>query len=133
MKIKIVCVGKIKEKYLNEGIMEYLKRLQSYAQVEIIEVSETKINDNPNASQIKQVIDDEASKMENYLNEKDYLIALDVKGKMINNQEYVSLIENAKLMGYSSFCFIIGGSYGLGLKLKEKCHFCWSLSKLVMT
>ena len=133
MKIKIVCIGKLKEKYLKEGIAEFLKRLQVYAKVEIVELAETKIEDNPSASQIKQVIDDEAKKLEKQLNLDDYVIVLDVKGKVINNEEYVELINKACLNGKSSFCFIIGGSYGIGDSIKKRSDFSWSFSKLTFT
>lgn len=131
MKIKIVCVGKIKEKYLVEGIAEYIKRLSSYAQVEIIEVSETKINDNPRDSDILKVIEDEGQKLKAKVKQDDFVIALDVAGQNIDNHQYVTMIDKAKNNGYSTFTFIIGGSYGLSKQLKGIAHLNWSFSQLV--
>ncbi|MDF9866549.1 23S rRNA (pseudouridine1915-N3)-methyltransferase [Bacilli bacterium PM5-3] len=133
VKIKIICIGKLKEKYLKDGISEFLKRLKVYAKVEIIEVDETKICDNPSDSEIKNVIEDEAKKIEKYLQTSDYVITLDVKGKTINNMEYVKMIDNACLNGYSSFSFIIGGSYGISNRLVDLSNFNWSFSKLTFT
>lgn len=133
MKIKIVCVGKIKEKYLVQGIAEYVKRLSSYVQVEIIEVSETKINDNPSDNDIMKVIEDEGQKLSAKVKQDDFVIALDVAGQNINNHEYVAMIDKAKNNGYSTFTFIIGGSYGLSDQLKKMAHFKWSFSQLVFT
>jgi len=133
MKIKIVCVGKIKEKYLNDGISEFLKRLKPYAKIEVIEVSETKIVDNPSAAQVLSVVDDEATKLMKYVNQDDYLIILDVVGKIIDNTEYVELINKACLNGKSTFTFIIGGSYGISESIRKKADFKWSFSKLTFT
>lgn len=133
MKIKIICIGKIKEKYLTAGMDEFLKRLKVYANIEIIELVETKLSNDNNIAEVNKVIDDEGKKILKQLNDTDYIISLDVDGKNITNEEYVEIIENACLNGYSSFCFIIGGSYGLSNEIKEKSFFKWSFSNLVFT
>lgn len=133
MKVKIICVGKIKEKYLEQGIAEYLKRLASYTKVEIVEINETKLNDNPSARDVLRVVEDEGKKIMAKLSNDEFIIALDVQGQNIDNQAYVSLIEKAQNNGYSTFTFIIGGSYGLSDALKMVVDFNWSFSKLVFT
>lgn len=133
MKIKIVCIGKLKEKYLVNGVEEFEKRLKPYTKLEIIEVNETRINDNPSKAQINLVIEDEGNKLMKHINQQDYLIILDVSGKNIDNMQYVNMIEEACLNGYSTFTFVIGGSYGLSELLKRQAKFSWSFSKLVFT
>jgi 23S rRNA (pseudouridine1915-N3)-methyltransferase len=133
MKVKIICVGKIKEKYLEQGIAEYLKRLASYTKVEIVEINETKLNDNPSARDVLRVVEDEGKKIMAKLSNDEFIIALDVQGQNIDNQAYVSLIEKAQNNGYSTFTFVIGGSYGLSDALKMVVDFNWSFSKLVFT
>lgn len=133
MKIKLICLGKIREPYLIEGIKEYLKRLQGYAKVEIIELSETKIGAEFNQKQIDLALTNEASKIEKYLDGKDFVIILDVNGQTIDNYEYVEMINTACLNGYSTFSFIIGSSHGIATTIKAKSNFNWSFSKLVFT
>ena len=133
MKIKIVCVGKIKEKYFVEAISEYLKRLSSYTNVEIIEVSEYKINDNPSNKDIEKVLEEESKDLLKKIKNDDYVIALDLQGKDIDNYKYNKIIDTAKNNGKSSFVFIIGGSYGLSNKIREKADFLWKFSNLVFT
>ena len=120
--IKIICVGKIKEKFFKESIDEYLKRLSKYTKVELIEVIDSKL-DNPNLA-----IEQESTLIEKHINEKDYLIALDIKGIELSSIELSEKIEKT-LTTNSNICFIIGGSYGLSEKIKEK-SFRLSFSKL---
>lgn len=133
MKFKLITVGKIKEKYLSLGIDEYKKRLTPYCKLEIIEVNETKICDNPSDSKVNSVIEDEGYKIDRYIKDNEYIIVLDVDGVIIDNHKYVEVIEKACLNGYSSFTFIIGGSYGLSNLIKNKAHLKWSFSRLVFT
>ncbi|WP_423363273.1 23S rRNA (pseudouridine(1915)-N(3))-methyltransferase RlmH [Mycoplasma sp. P36-A1] len=133
MKINIVCIGKIKEKYLNLGIDEFLKRLKPYAKINIIEKSESKINDNPSTAQIQQVIDIEGQSILKEIKNDDFVILLDLHGKMIDNYEYVNLIEKAMVQGFSTFTFVIGGSYGVSPELRNRANFKWAFSKLTFT
>lgn len=133
IKIKIICIGKIKEKYLSLGIGEYLKRLTSYADVKIIELSETKLNDESSLALKKQVIEDESAKILAKLNRDSFKIILDPQGKNVTNEKYVSIIEEAMLKGKSEFIFIIGGSYGLSNDVLKQADFIWSFSNLVFT
>ncbi len=133
IKIKIICIGKIKEKYLNLGIDEYLKRLTSYADVKIVELSETKLNDDSSPALIKQVIEAEGNKIVAKLNKDSFKIVLDPQGKNVTNEKYVAIIEEAMLKGKSELTFIIGGSYGLSNDVLKQADFIWSFSNLVFT
>ena len=121
--IKIICVGKIKEKYLVEAINEYVKRIQKYSKVEIIEL--------PDESQgeVYKIIKLEGEKIERYLNSKDFIISLEIEGKSLTSTEFASLIDQ-KLIEYSNITFIIGGSYGIDASIKEKSNYHLSFSKM---
>lgn len=114
--IKILCVGKIKENYLKEAIADYQKRISKYHKLEIIEVPDSDI-----------------SKEEDYLlkniNQKDYIITLEIEGKQIKSLELAKKIDEVFITN-SSITFIIGGSYGLSSKIKELSNFHLSFSLL---
>ncbi|MDR3215538.1 MAG: 23S rRNA (pseudouridine(1915)-N(3))-methyltransferase RlmH [Bacilli bacterium] len=133
MKIKILCVGKIKEHYLKEGIDEFLKRLKVYSKIDIIEVKETKIKDNPRLIEIDEVINEEGHKLIALIEKDDFIVTLDVNGQEINNVEYTEILQKAWLNGYSSFVFVIGGSYGISKEVIKRGNFNWSFSKLTYT
>lgn len=130
MKIKIYCIGKIKESYLQEGIAEYLKRLQPYAKTEIIEVNDSKIKDNPNLSDIKKAIDEEGQRALKVVKNNEYLIGLDLNKKEYTSEEFATFIEKKMSEGGSLISFVIGGSYGLSEELKNRCNCFVTLSKM---
>lgn len=133
MKTKIVCIGKIKEKYLNLGIDEFVKRLKPYTKLEIVEKNETRISDNPSDAEIKQVLEAEGNVLLKEIKDNDYVILLDLHGKELDNYQYVELLDKAMLSGYSTFTFVIGGSYGFSQELRTRANFKWSFSKLTFT
>ena len=121
--IKIITVGNIKENYLKDAIDEYKKRLSRYTDIEIIEVKDESYDD------IKKVLDQEASKIEKYIGEKDYIITLEIEGKEFSSEEFAKKIDNI-LIENSNITFIIGGSYGLNNKIKDKSNLKLSFSKM---
>ncbi len=121
--IRIICVGKIKEKYLKDAIDEYLKRLSKYAKVEIIELKdESRLSE-------KEIIQKESSKIKKYIKEKDYNISLAIEGEMLSSVDFSKKIDNI-FNNYSDINFIIGGSYGLDESLKNMCDLKLSFSKM---
>ena len=121
--IKIICVGKIKEKYLNEAIKEYEKRLSKYTKLEIIEV-----NDIDNQS-IDIILNKEKELILKHIGDKDYVITLEIEGNMLSSTEFASKIDNIFNIS-STICFIIGGSHGIHQDIKNKSNFKISFSKL---
>ena len=130
MKIKIYAIGKIKEAYLKEGINEYLTRLKPYCQVEIVEVNDEPIADNPNPSEIKKAIDLEGTKVLKTLKTNEYLIGLDLNRKELKSEEFADFLTKKFVIGGSNISFVIGGSYGLSDELKNRCNDFISLSKM---
>lgn len=130
MKIKIVAVGKIKENYLKDGISEYLLRLSAYAKTEIVEVPDSKVKDNPNEADILKVINEEGERILSKIKSGEYIINLDLNKKEFDSIEFSKFIESKLVEGGSSITFVIGGSYGLSQKVKERANYSISLSKM---
>lgn len=130
MKIKIIAVGKIKEQYLKDGIAEYLQRLSSYAKVEIVEVNDSKVKDNPNESDINKVINEEGERILSKIKSGDLAINLDLNKKEFDSVEFSKFLNDKIVEGGASITFVIGGSYGLSNQVKERANYSISLSKM---
>ncbi len=130
MKIKIYAIGKIKENYLKVGINEYLERIKPYSHIEIIEVNDEPIVDNPKESDIKLAINNEGKKVLKLIKENEYLIGLDLNKKELNSVEFADFLNKKFVIGGSIISFVIGGSYGLSDELKNRCNDSISLSKM---
>ena len=117
MKITILCVGKIKEKYFRDGIEEYKKRLSKYCKLEIIEVADEKTPDNASEVEENLIKEKEAARMEKYIKKDAYTIALAIDGKMLDSVELSKKIDVLGVRGKSQIIFIIGGSLGISDKI----------------
>ncbi len=113
MKITIISVGKIKEKYLREGIVEYSKRLRPYCSLEIVEVDDEQAPENLSEAQMLIVKEKEAEKIRKKIREGTVVIALDIRGARLSSEGFASKIENYLNAGKSHITFLIGGSLGL--------------------
>ena len=120
--IRIICIGKVKEKFYREALDEYKTRLSKYTRLEIIELSDYNYD-------IKKTIKEESDNIIKILNKSDYNILLDVKGQEMDSVTLSQKIENT-LISHSNINFIIGGSYGVSDELKEICNMRLSFSKL---
>ena len=129
MKIKIYSIGKIKEQYLKDGINEYIKRISPYSNVEIIEVADSKVKDNPNQSDINKAKNEEGERVLKLL-KTDYLIGLDMNKQEFTSEDFAEFLNKKLVEGGSNIFFVIGGSYGLSDALKARCNTSISLSKL---
>ena len=128
MKINIITVGKIKEKYLKEAIDEYKKRLSKFCTLNIIEVNES-VARVENDSGIKKPLEDEAQNIISKI-KNEYVIALDIDGKEYSTIEVSEKIKEITLKGVSEISFVIGGSYGLDNLVKKRADLRLSFSKL---
>ena len=121
--IKIICVGKIKEKYLRYAIDEYSKRLSKYTKLEIIEVKDESIGSNDD------ILKKESIKIDKYINDKDYNIVLAIEGEELSSETFAKKLDN--IFNYSSnINFIIGGSLGIDDSIKEKANLKLSFSRM---
>lgn len=114
--IKIICVGKIKEKYLRDAIDDYTKRISKYHKIDIIELEDSNINE-------------EKDKILKHINHKDFIITLDIEGKELTSLELADKIDKT-FISYSNIIFVIGGSYGIQKEVKKLANFSLSFSKL---
>lgn len=133
MKVNIVAVGKIKEKYLKDAILEYTKRLSKFCDLNIVEIDETSLQVETD-SNIKKALDTEGSliekKIKDLKSDKVFIFALDINGKELSTLDFHKKIEEIKLNGIANIIFIIGGSYGLDEKIKKMADFQFSFSRL---
>lgn len=126
MKINIICVGKIKEKYILDGIQEFSKRLQTYTSLNIIELKEDG-NDSNRELSMKREGDLILQSLDK---NKGYNILLDIRGTQISSEELAKKIENITVNGFSTINFIIGGSYGTIDEIRKISNFSLSFSKM---
>lgn len=129
MKIKIYAIGKIKDFY-KLGVEEYLKRLSSYCKIEIIELKDEAISDNPSEAEIKKAIDIEGKRVLDKLKDNEYLIALDLNKKEMDSVEFSTYLAKKLESQGSNISFVIGGSYGLSNNLKNRVNDSFSLGKM---
>lgn len=123
--VNVVCVGKLKEKFLKDGCNEYLKRLSAFAKVNVIEVSEERCGDNPSDNEIKNVIEKEGERIISKIPKGSFVIPMCIEGKEYSSPDFSQEIEKIS-MNFSTITFVIGGSFGLSDKVK-------SLSKLKLS
>lgn len=130
LQIKILAVGKIKEKYLVEGIKEYTKRLGGYVRLEIIEVEDEPCPEKASVAEQEKIRQKEGDRQLKGISCQDYVILLDLQGKGISSPELAGLLEERALEGQSSIAFVIGGSLGIAEDVRQRANFRWSFSKL---
>ena len=130
LQVKILAVGKIKEKYLKEGIAEYSKRLGAYVRLEIVEVEDEPCPDRATAAEEEKIKQKEAERLLRSVSTQDYVIALDIGGKNISSPELAAILADKALSGQSSIAFVIGGSLGLAKNILRRADFRWSFSRL---
>lgn len=130
MKITVLCVGKIKEKYFTLGIDEYAKRLSRYCKLEIIEVPDEKTPDNASENEELQIKAKEGDKLLRYIKDNAYVIALAIEGKMLTSEELSEKMEQLGINGDSNIVFVIGGSLGLDKRILDRADYKLSFSKM---
>ena len=130
MKITLITVGKIKEKYLKDAIAEYSKRLSRYCKLEIVEVADEKTPDNASDTVEDAIRDKEGERILKYIKEDVYVITLEIAGKMLTSEEMAGKIEKLGVQGTSHIIFIIGGSIGLGREILKRSDYALSFSKM---
>ena len=130
MKITLITVGKIKEKYLRDAIAEYTKRLSKYCKLESIEVADEKTPDQASGTVEENIRAKEGERILKYIRDDMYVITLEIAGKMLSSEEFAEKIETLGIQGKSSIAFVIGGSIGLGKEVLKRSDFALSFSKM---
>ena len=130
MKITIITVGKIKEKYFTDAIAEYSKRLSRYCKLEIIQVADEKTPDGASEALETQIKDKEGERILSNIKDGSYVVALAIEGKMLSSEEFSAEIDRTGLQGGSHIVFIIGGSLGLSDAVLQRADKKLSFSKM---
>lgn len=130
MKITVITVGKIKEKYLKDAIAEYSKRLSKYCKLEIVEVADEKTPDNASETVENQIRAKEGERILKYVKDDAYVVTLEIKGRQVTSEELADKIDTLGIQGTSHIMFIIGGSIGLGEAVLARSDYALSFSKM---
>ncbi|GEN44638.1 23S rRNA (pseudouridine(1915)-N(3))-methyltransferase RlmH [Alkalibacillus haloalkaliphilus] len=130
MNITIVSVGKIKEKYLKQGIDEYMKRLSKYAKVKIEEVPDEQAPDNMSEAEEEAVKNKEGEKILTKISTDTYVITLEIEGKQLTSEAFAKKMDELATYGKSKIAFVIGGSLGLSDEVKQRSDYAISFSKM---
>lgn len=130
MKVTLICVGKLKEKYLSQGVEEYVKRLSRYCNLEIIELGDEKTPDNASEVMEEIIKKKEGERILKALKEDSYCIALAIEGGMLSSEELAAKIDTLGVSGTSHISFVIGGSLGLSEEVLKRADYKLSFSKM---
>ena len=129
MKVTLICVGKVKEKFYRDAIKEYEKRLGAYIKLNTIEISDEKVKVE-NDSEIALAMEKEGNNILSKIKDNQYVITLEILGKNLSSEEFASKIDNLMLTGKSDVVLVIGGSYGLSDSVKKRSDFSLSFSRM---
>ena len=132
MKIKIVTVGKLKEKYLKDGIAEYSKRISRFAAVEMIELADEKTPDRASDSENEKILDLEGNRILSKIGDREFVVVLAIEGKTLSSEGFSKQLEQASINGFSTLTFVIGGSLGLSPQVKKRANLSLSFGRLTL-
>lgn len=127
MNIKIIALGKIKEKFLKEGVDEFLKRLTPYSSVEVVEINPIEIKDE---NLVEKVLDEEGDRILSLIKSSSYVVTMEISGKQFSSEEFSARIESLINDGVSELVFVIGSSCGLSKKVSARADLKMSMSKM---
>lgn len=132
IKINIIAVGKLKEKYLTAACDEYIKRLGAFAKVNVIEIAEERCGDNPSNAEIQQVIQKEGERIISKIPKGSFVVPLCIEGTQFASDDYASKIQKAMIDGFGTITFIIGGSFGMSNDVKSLANLKLSFGKMTL-
>ncbi|ADX25610.1 23S rRNA (pseudouridine(1915)-N(3))-methyltransferase RlmH [Streptococcus dysgalactiae subsp. equisimilis] len=132
MKVKLICVGKLKERYLKDGISEYQKRLSRFCQFEMIELTDERTPDKASDAENQMIMAKEAQRIEKKIGQRDFVVVLAIEGKQFPSETFSQLISETTVKGYSDITFIIGGSLGLDPRIKKRANVLMSFGLLTL-
>ncbi|MBR0456468.1 MAG: 23S rRNA (pseudouridine(1915)-N(3))-methyltransferase RlmH [Firmicutes bacterium] len=130
MNIRIIAVGKLKEKYWRDAVAEYSKRLGAYCSIDVTEIKESQLRANPSEADEEAVKTAEGEDILRHISKGDYVITLEIKGKKLSSEQMAEKMANLALEGKSNIAFIIGGSLGLSSEVSRRADFKLSFSDM---
>ena len=128
--ITLICMGKLKEKFYTAAAAEYEKRLKGYCQFKILELPEVRLPEDPSPAEIQAGLDKEAELIFAKIPKNAWLCIFTPEGKILSSEEFAGKLKEVKNMGKSSACFLIGSSFGISQKVKDKADFKLSMGKM---
>lgn len=128
--IKLICVGKMKEKYYMDAVAEYTKRLRVYCKFELVELPEYRVSDHPSDKEIEAALEKEAYEIEKQIPQGAAVIALCIEGRKKSSVELAKMMEQWAATGKSRLCFLIGGSFGMHASIKQRADLQLSMSDM---
>ena len=133
MRFYVVCIGKLKDAYLRDGVAEFVKRMRPYGGITITELNESKIGDKPSDADRNQVVDDEGERLLKVVPKNAYTVLLDVYGKTMSSEDLAKTVAKLEVDGVSDMAFIIGGAFGVSEALRQSVNFKLSFSPMTFT
>ena len=133
MRFYVVCIGKLKDAYLRDGVAEFVKRMRPYGGITITELNESKIGDKPSDANRKQVVDDEGERLLKAVPKNAYTVLLDVYGKTMSSEDLAKTVAKLEVDGISDMAFIIGGAFGVSEALRQSVNYKLSFSPMTFT
>ena len=133
MKIRVICIGKLKERFYTDAVAEFKKRLSRFCDTEIVELPDEKVADDPSPAEIERVKGIECRRMAERLAAGEYVVALDPRGKELTSEGLADTLSRIMLDGGSRIAFLIGGSHGLTDELRKRADLVLSFSKLTFS
>ena len=133
MRFYVVCIGKLKDAYLRDGVAEFVKRMRPYGGITIPELNESKIGDKPSDADRKQVVDEEGERLLKAVPKNAYTVLLDVYGKTMSSEDLAKTVAKLEVDGVSDMAFIIGGAFGVSEALRQSVNYKLSFSPMTFT
>jgi 23S rRNA (pseudouridine1915-N3)-methyltransferase len=133
MRFYVICIGKLKDAYLRDGVAEFVKRMRPYGGITITELNESKIGDKPSDADRKQVVDDEGERLLKAVPKNAYTVLLDVYGKTMSSEDLAKTVAKLEVDGVSDMAFIIGGAFGVSEALRQSANYKLSFSPMTFT
>ena len=133
MRFYVVCIGKLKDAYLRDGVAEFVKRMRPYGGITITELNESKIGDKPSDADRKQVVVEEGERLLKSVPKNAYTVLLDVYGKTMSSEELAKTIAKLEVDGISDMAFIVGGAFGVSDELRKSVNYKLSFSPMTFT
>lgn len=130
LSIRLVCVGKLREQFFIDAFNEYSKRLSAYCKFECAELNETKLGSSPSDKEIAAALDKEAVDIERALGKDAYVIAMCVEGMQLKSEDLAQKISSLAVAGRGRICFVIGGSFGISPRIKQRADMRLSMSEM---
>lgn len=133
MRFYVICIGKLKDAYLRDGVAEFVKRMRPYGGITITELNESKIGDKPSDADRKQVVIEEGERLLKNVSKNAYTVLLDVYGKTMSSEDLAKTVAKLEVDGVSDMAFIVGGAFGVSDELRRSVNYKLSFSPMTFT